>query len=68
MPAFAELRFPSADKRLQLYARIYPGDGPAILMMHGLTRNSADFEGLANHLAGRFKLVVPDQRGRRLSD
>jgi pimeloyl-ACP methyl ester carboxylesterase len=68
MPAFDELRFPSADKRLQLYTRIYPGDGPAILMMHGLTRNSADFEGLANHLAGRFKLVVPDQRGRGLSE
>lgn len=68
MPAFDELRFLSADKRLQLYTRIYPGEGPAILMMHGLTRNSADFEGLANHLAGRFKLVVPDQRGRGLSD
>ncbi len=68
MPAFEELRFPSADKRLQLYSRVYPGDGPAIVMMHGLTRNSADFEGLASHLASRFKLVVPDQRGRGLSD
>lgn len=68
MPAFEELRFPSADKRLQLYTRLYPGHGTAILMMHGLTRNSADYEGLANHLAGRFKLVVPDQRGRGLSE
>lgn len=68
MSAFEDLRFPSADKRLQLYARIYPSDGPGILMMHGLTRNSADFETLASHLAGRFKLVVPDQRGRGLSD
>ena len=68
MPAFEELRFPSADKRLLLYARLYPGNGPAILMMHGLTRNSADYEALANHLAGRFTLVVPDQRGRGLSE
>jgi pimeloyl-ACP methyl ester carboxylesterase len=68
MPAFDELRFPSADKRLQLYTRIYPGDGPAILMLHGLTRNSADFEDLASHLAGRFRLVVADQRGRGLSE
>lgn len=36
--------------------------------MHGLTRNSADFEPLAEHLAPRYRLVVPDQRGRGLSD
>jgi pimeloyl-ACP methyl ester carboxylesterase len=52
---------------LELYARIYPGEGPPLLLMHGLTRNSADFEPLAAHLAGRFNLVVPDQRGRGLS-
>ncbi len=32
--------------------------------MHGLTRNSSDFEGLAAHLAGKYRLIVPDQRGR----
>lgn len=36
--------------------------------MHGLTRNSGDFEPLAAHLAGRYRLVVPDQRGRGLSE
>ena len=36
--------------------------------MHGLTRNSADFEPLAKHLAPRYRLVVPDQRGRGLAD
>jgi pimeloyl-ACP methyl ester carboxylesterase len=56
--------FPSADGRLQLYARDYAGAGPCLLMMHGLTRNSADFEQLADRLAGRFRVVVPDQRGR----
>jgi len=68
MPSFEELRFPSADASLQLYARDYPGDGPAIVMMHGLTRNSSDFEGLAAHLVGRHRLIVPDQRGRGRSD
>lgn len=66
--AFLDLTYPSADGRLQLYARDYPGDEPALLMMHGLTRNSADFESLADHLAGVRRLVVPDQRGRGRSD
>jgi pimeloyl-ACP methyl ester carboxylesterase len=65
MPAqFDNLFYPSADGRLTLYARIYPGNEPTLLLMHGLTRNSADFEELAGHLAGRHRLVVPDQRGR----
>ncbi|QTD55785.1 alpha/beta fold hydrolase [Parasphingorhabdus cellanae] len=58
----------SGDDRLTLYARIYDGDGPSLLLMHGLTRNSADFEGLATHLAGRYRLIIPDQRGRGRSD
>ena len=61
-------RFRSADGRLDLHARIYPSDGPPLLLMHGLTRNSADFDPLVVHLAGRYRLVVPDQRGRGLSD
>lgn len=61
---FADVFFPSADGRLQLYARDYAGAGPCLLMMHGLTRNSADFADLAARLAGRFRVVVPDQRGR----
>jgi pimeloyl-ACP methyl ester carboxylesterase len=56
--------FPSADGRLQLYARDYAGEGPCLLLMHGLTRNGADFEELAGRLAGRYRVVVPDQRGR----
>lgn len=61
-------RFASASDGLNLFARIYPGEGPALLLMHGLTRNSADFSPLARHLAGRYRLIVPDQRGRGLSD
>lgn len=60
-------RYRSACGRLELYARVYEGEGPALLLMHGLTRNSADFEPLAAHLADRYRLVVPDQRGRGLS-
>lgn len=65
---YRPFRYRSACGRLDLYARVYEGDGPALLLMHGLTRNSADFEPLAAHLAGRYRLIVPDQRGRGLSD
>ncbi len=65
MPApFEDHFFNSADGRLNLYARDYSGEGPPLLLLHGLTRNSADFEPLAERLAGRYRLIVPDQRGR----
>ncbi|WP_417621067.1 alpha/beta fold hydrolase [Parasphingorhabdus sp.] len=63
-PAYRDYIYRSADDRLDLYARIYDAEGPPLLLMHGLTRNSADFEGLVSHLAGRYQLIVPDQRGR----
>lgn len=65
--AYESHRFVSADGRLGLFARIYPGEEAPLLLMHGLTRNSADFEPLARHLAGHYRLIVPDQRGRGLS-
>ncbi|MGB3166509.1 MAG: alpha/beta hydrolase [Alteraurantiacibacter sp.] len=65
---YSELRFTSGDGRLTLYARDYGGEGRSLLLMHGLTRNSADFEALAAALAGKYRLIVPDQRGRGLSE
>lgn len=65
---YADHFFRSADDRLDLYARIYDAEGPPLLLMHGLTRNSADFKGLAAHLAGKYRLIIPDQRGRGRSD
>ena len=67
MSDYREHRYKSACGQLELFARDYPGDGPPLLLMHGLTRNSGDFEPLARHLAGRYRLIVPDQRGRGLS-
>ena len=63
-------RYRSACDRLDLSARIYEAeskDAPVVLMMHGLTRNAADFEPLARSLAGSYRLIVPDVRGRGLS-
>ncbi len=55
---------------LRLYSRFYPGpEGAAatVLCLHGLTRNSRDFEDLALHLQQRFRVIVPDLRGRGFS-
>ena len=40
---------------------------PTVLCLHGLTRNSRDFEDLAPHLQRRARVIVPDVRGRGLS-
>ena len=69
---YAERRWTSPDG-LSLFARDYaPGPGlarPPVIAIHGLTRNSADFETVAPLLAqsGRRVLAV-DVRGRGLSD
>jgi len=49
---------------------VYEGPGaaaPVVVCLHGLTRNSRDFEDLAAHLAPRYRMIVPDVRGRGLS-
>jgi pimeloyl-ACP methyl ester carboxylesterase len=55
---------------LKLHYRDYPGgaDRPPLLCLHGLTRNARDFEALADRFAGEWRLIVPDFRGRGLSD
>lgn len=69
---FAERRWNSADG-LSLYARDYAAaSGPAklpVIAIHGLTRNSADFDTIAPLIAqsGRRVLAV-DVRGRGQSD
>lgn len=67
MAQYTPHSYAAASGDLKLFAREYPGEGPPLLLMHGLTRNSADFEPLAAALAGRNRLIVPDQRGRGLS-
>jgi pimeloyl-ACP methyl ester carboxylesterase len=68
-PSYAENFWLSHDG-LKLYARVYPGPKPSarsVLCLHGLTRNSRDFEDLAPHLQHRYRVIVPDVRGRGLS-
>jgi pimeloyl-ACP methyl ester carboxylesterase len=66
---YAEIDWQSHDA-LRLYARVYEGPAkvaPAVLCLHGLTRNSRDFEDLAPHLQQRYRVLVPDLRGRGYS-
>ena len=55
---------------LRLYTRVYETQRPGaatVLCLHGLTRNSRDFEDLAPHLQRHYRVIVPDLRGRGLS-
>jgi len=72
MPAYVERRWTSRDG-LSLFARDYlPSSGEAqlpVICLHGLTRNSKDFEDIAPIIAGwGRRVIVPDVRGRGQSD
>ena len=51
---------------LKLHYRDYAGDAsrPPIICIPGLTRNARDFEGVAERLAGDWRLICVDLRGR----
>ena len=69
-PSFELRRFESRDG-LQLSYRDYRGPTPSgvtALCLHGLTRNSRDFEDLAPRLARSRRVLCPDLRGRGLSE
>jgi pimeloyl-ACP methyl ester carboxylesterase len=66
---FTETYWTSPDG-LRLYTRVYESEAAGaatVLCLHGLTRNSRDFEELAPHLQHRHRVIVPDLRGRGLS-
>ncbi len=45
-----------------------PPGAPTVLCVHGLTRNSRDFDFLAAALSERFRVICPDMPGRGRSD
>ena len=68
MSTFSEIRYNSTDG-LALYARDYAShSGPArlpVICIHGLTRNSGDFDELAPWIASQGRRVIAvDVRGR----
>lgn len=68
--SYEDLFYRSEDG-LTLYARDYPApsiDAECVLLMHGLSRNSRDFEVLADRLSKRYRVLVAEQRGRGKSE
>lgn len=67
--AYQDVYYQSNDN-LTLYARDYENAHAkkTIICMHGFTRNSADFEPLALCLVEKYRMIVPDLRGRGLSE
>ncbi len=67
--AYQDVYYQSNDN-LTLYTRDYANEHAekTIICMHGFTRNSADFEPLARCLHKKYRVIVPDQRGRGLSE
>lgn len=59
-------RFWSTEDGIKLHYRDYfgPADRPPVLCLHGLTRNARDFSDLAERLAGDWRVLVPEMRGR----
>jgi len=65
-----ENRFWTAPDGLKLHYRDYPGpaEKPPLLCIPGLTRNARDFEPLAEELAGKWRMICVELRGRGESD
>lgn len=72
-PATYQDRYWRSGDGLRLYGRDYPGVSGAarlpVVCLHGLTRNSRDFEGIAPWIAAQGRRVLAlDMRGRGGSD
>ena len=65
-----EDRYWTSGDGLRLHFRFYDGDSsrPPVICLPGLTRNARDFEDLAARLAGRWRVLCPEMRGRGDSD
>ncbi|MEP5937426.1 MAG: alpha/beta hydrolase [Erythrobacter sp.] len=63
-------RFWTSQDGLKLHFRDYagPSDSLPVICLHGLTRNSRDFAGLAEQLSSRNRVLVPEVRGRGMSE
>lgn len=63
-------RFWTSQDGLKLHFRDYagPSDPLPVICMHGLTRNSRDFAELAERLSARRRVLVPEMRGRGMSE
>lgn len=71
MPRSYQDHYYQSTDDLRLYARDYStadDSSPVVLCMHGLTRNSVDFEALIELLPVDYRVLSVDQRGRGNSE
>ncbi len=70
MSAASNEHYFNSTDGLRLYYRDFGADRPGtpIVCLPGLTRNSRDFEDLANDLSDRRRVITPDFRGRGYSE
>jgi len=63
-------RYWSSRDGLKLHYRDYEGrdDRLPIVCLHALTRNARDFEKLAGRIAGDWRVICPEMRGRGQSE
>ena len=59
-------RYWNSAEGIRLHYRDYPGPAelPPLLCIPGLTRNAADFGSVADHVAGEWRVIAVDLRGR----
>jgi pimeloyl-ACP methyl ester carboxylesterase len=53
---------------LSLAVEVWPGKGPAVVCLHGLTANHTCWQSLADVLSPEYRLIAYDLRGRGESD
>lgn len=70
MDAQYEDRYWNSADGLSLHYRHYDGpvDKPPLVCLHGLSRNARDFANLCERHAGDWRIIVPEMRGRGMSE
>lgn len=53
---------------VRLVCRDWGGDGPPVLLLHGLAGHSGEWDRLAGPLSGRHRMIALDQRGHGASE
>lgn len=48
---------------LRLHVRIDEGEGPIIVLLHGINSNADDLRGLIDHLGKGYRIIAPDLLG-----
>lgn len=61
-------QFADLDTGVRLHYRDWGGDGPPVVLLHGLSSNSRIWDWTAPLLTDHFRVIALDQRGHGLSD